>query len=1053
MTTPHPGSTPHPAPAGTGHQMPGPVPEGGSIELFPVNFTRHDLLPDLDTETHVQVIAGLLAPYGLHVNAWTVPEGERDRQAVEERLGDWKRLTAPHRGNTVLYWVGHGSAAHLAHHRTPSPIDDGVHPEEVARAIGSRRLHPDAENSWAIVVLDACFSKDFTRKVHSTLIAEHHRVDRFLLLSTAAEAPTELGAFTRALKNALAITFRGRKTIGLAELGSQLARDLHGYRAESVDDHRDQLIRTIPDTASALSAPLDQLAELQAVIDRLPADEQRHFLPKASGAELGELAWYFHGRTEERDEILRWLTTATHGALVVTGPAGAGKSALLGHILLHTSTQLRDVLIRHGHLKRLPPGVPCPDDPFDLTVHLSGLTLTRTIQLVAQAAGLPDLAREAADGTPPADLAARLLERLHHRHTPLTLLFDALDEAEQPLTLTDTLLRHLADLPNVRIIIGTRRSTHEGPDRPAPTDTDILDALRPRTGADLRDVKVTQNQDALTGYLSAKLHAARRGGTLDADQATIDVAVRRLITDHQQDGGTPQQFLYVRLAAHELLNDPTLLADPAPLIGRTHRQLFTRALERLHRTDPRYTPLLQALGLAQGRGLPDQDGIWTHTADALTPDGAAGTGPAVPGLVRDAAPYLALDQEHGRSVYRLAHRTFTEHFTTAPDTPAAHAAITTALTRHTRRTLQPRDPDSDTAGTRPEDVSPYTRHHLITHARLGHTAGALQALAGHPDVLDTLDLAGITTNTLHRGLPPNDVPPAIAGTVLFQNHAHDSGPGQQDHNDTLGWRRWWRRLGTTYIQGTQPPAETHTHHPQGWPPTLSAGAVQQRQLHLQLTGHSGGVWAVAAFTAPDGTARLASAGDDGTVRIWNPATAVQDGEPLTGHTDGVLAVAAFTAPDGTPRLASAGDDGTVRIWNPATGVQDGEPLTGHTGGVRAVAAFTAPDGTPRLASAGDDGTVRIWNPATAVQDGEPLTGHTGWVWAVAAFTAPDGTARLASAGDDGTVRIWNPRTRTAHQLSLEDHVRALAEHRGLLIAGTDSGYLAIDISSVPISLA
>ncbi|MFD3473020.1 AAA family ATPase [Streptomyces sp. NPDC058682] len=997
---------PAPVPADADHATADPGEDGG-IELFPVNFTayRDDLLPDLDTEAHVRAIADLLAPYGLHVNHWTVAEKDRDRQTVEDRLGDWKRLTASHRGNTVLYWVGHGSAKHLAHHRTPAPIDDGVHPEEVAHAIGRRRLHPDAEDSWTIVVLDACFSKDFARKVHSTLLNEYGDADRFLLLSTAAKGHAELGAFTRVLEDALTVTFPGQNTIGLARLGGHLAGKLGGYRAIHVDDDRDQLVRTLPDVASAVSAPLDQIAELRAVIGQLSADEQRHFLPKASGAELGELTWYFHGRTEERDKILRWLATATSGALVVTGPAGSGKSALIGHILQYTDPRLRDVLIRHEHLKRLPPEVPRPEDPFDLTVHLSGLTLTRTVQLVAQAAGLPDLAREAADGQPPADLAARLLGRLRDRHEPLTLLFDALDEAEQPLSLADTLLRHLADLPAVRIVVGTRRSTREGPDQPAPADTDILDALRLRSrGAGLECVEVTQNLDALAGYLAAKL----RRGAPDADEATVATAVRRLVTDHrQQDGTEPQQFLYVRLAAHELLSDPSLLADPTPLIGRTHRQLFTRALERLHRADPRYTPLLQALGLAQGRGLPDQDDIWATAADALTSDGAGSTGGSITGLVHDAAPYLALDQEHGQSVYRLAHRTFSEHFTTAPDTAAAHAAITTALACQARRALETRDLSSGTV-LRPGDVSPYSRHHLITHARLGHTAGALHTLVDHLDVLDTLDLTSITTTALNRGLAPSDLPPAIAGTVLFQNHAHETGPDWPDHG-TLDWRRWWRRLGTTYLQGSPPPAEPHTHSPAPWPPTLVSGAVQRRQLHLQLAGHTSRVYAVAVFTAPDGTPRLATGGEDGTVRIWDPATGTQQGEPLTGHTGGVYAVAVFTAPDGTPRLATGGEDGTVRIWDPATGTQQGRSLTSHTGGVWALAVFTAPDGTPRLATSSGR-TVRIWDPAIGTQQGRSLTSHTGGVWALAVFTAPDGTPRLATGGEDGTVRIWDPAT-------------------------------------------
>ncbi|MGW1067395.1 hypothetical protein ACWD4F_23110, partial [Streptomyces aureus] len=133
------------------------------------------------------------------------------------------------------------------------------------------------------------------------------------------------------------------------------------------------------------------------------------------------------------------------------------------------------------------------------------------------------------------------------------------------------------------------------------------------------------------------------------------------------------------------------------------------------------------------------------------------------------------------------------------------------------------------------------------------------------------------------------------------------------------------------------------------------------------------------------------------------------------------------------------------------GTQDGE-LTGHTGPVRAVAVFSASDGSPRLATASDDTTVRIWNPRTGTQDGE-LTGHTGPVRAVAVFSASDGSPRLATAGADETVRIWNPRTRTAHTLSLADRVHALVEHCGLLVAGTDSGYLAIDISSVPTDTA
>ena len=179
----------------------------------------------------------------------------------------------------------------------------------------------------------------------------------------------------------------------------------------------------------------------------------------------------------------------------------------------------------------------------------------------------------------------------------------------------------------------------------------------------------------------------------------------------------------------------------------------------------------------------------------------------------------------------------------------------------------------------------------------------------------------------------------------------------------------------------------------------------------------------ALAVAPDGT-WLASAGDDGTVRIWDPHTG-QARHTLTGHTDAVTAVA--VAPDGT-WLASAGGDGTVRIWDPPTG-QARHTLTGHTGGVTALAV--APDGT-WLASAGDDGTVRIWDPHTG-QARHTLTGHTGGVTALA--VAPDGTW-LASAGDDGDGADLGPAHRAGPPHPHRPH------RRGAGVGGRPGRHLA-----------
>ncbi len=170
--------------------------------------------------------------------------------------------------------------------------------------------------------------------------------------------------------------------------------------------------------------------------------------------------------------------------------------------------------------------------------------------------------------------------------------------------------------------------------------------------------------------------------------------------------------------------------------------------------------------------------------------------------------------------------------------------------------------------------------------------------------------------------------------------------------------------------------------------TLATG--EQRAI---LEGHQDWVNAVCAVTV-DGQDLLASGGDDGTVRIWDPATGEQRAV-LEGHQDWVSAVCAVTV-NGQDLLASGDDDGTVRIWDPATGEQRAI-LEGHQGWVNAVCVVTV-NGQDLLASAGSDQTVRIWDPATGEQRAV-LEGHQDSVYAVCAITV-NGRDLLASAGDD-----------------------------------------------------
>ena len=179
--------------------------------------------------------------------------------------------------------------------------------------------------------------------------------------------------------------------------------------------------------------------------------------------------------------------------------------------------------------------------------------------------------------------------------------------------------------------------------------------------------------------------------------------------------------------------------------------------------------------------------------------------------------------------------------------------------------------------------------------------------------------------------------------------------------------------------------------------TLSAGtaaAADRPEVFPQL-GHSNVVHTVAF--APAGHT-LASAGEDGTAKLWDLSTQ-RELRTLKRDTNAIDALA--YSPDGA-LLATAGSDGTVVVWELATG-RELHALKGHTAPVRAV-AFSADGHT--LASGSDDHTVRLWDVGTGGET-KTLKAHKDSVSALA--FAADGRT-FASAGLDKTIKLWDAQT-------------------------------------------
>jgi WD40 repeat protein len=168
-----------------------------------------------------------------------------------------------------------------------------------------------------------------------------------------------------------------------------------------------------------------------------------------------------------------------------------------------------------------------------------------------------------------------------------------------------------------------------------------------------------------------------------------------------------------------------------------------------------------------------------------------------------------------------------------------------------------------------------------------------------------------------------------------------------------------------------------------------------------------------------GGERLAAACGDGAIRVWDPKSH-RVLATLRGHRSAVVSVA--FSPTDRNRLASAGTDRTLRLWDLTTGKEVFKPLPGGETTLpigRGQSVTFSPDGR-LLAAMSDGGTIGVWDVAT----GRLRYGLSGHAARASVAFSPDGR-RLATGNFFGIVRIWDADTGEAIATLPGEHIHSV----------------------------
>lgn len=979
------------------------------------------------------------------------PSVEPTLDTLYTMLGSWSEHV---RGrSSVIYLAGHGYASIVnnvpSHYlllpsanRRFDPTDAAFPTSLLANYLVRRdralreSASGDRSGEWTIVILDCCDAGVARSTIEVAGLPDGHM--GVWLIPSVASGQAFTGNFVATLCSVLRQTFSGVNdhSVPLSDVQEQLIEELSDPRPNV--DHvllshlRAQLDLAIPgfsaSDAQVRTASTSVLRRLrsedeivsgdwetvQAILQDLPSDFRDHLLPKARGCDINEFAWHFQGREEELAAICDFARGASPGVLLVTGPPGGGKSALIGQFVMLANPRLRNSLIAAGNLAA--PTLLPPDDVVDLGLHLVGLGVQQVVDRLGHFAGSRSLGSEQgsldhkaywpsdADRLRPGqgqgafksrasvgDALDSVLALLQRYNGMLTIVIDGLDEAAEPIPIAQTVLRRLAGLTNVRLIIGTRRGVTERLDTPFRGDEDLIQALGPI----YRRLDIEGDPVAVENYVTRRLEAG--------PPRIPPASVARIASEIASAG---QPFLFARLATTELAfiaaaaqgDDNTAAGitpeDPrvAALLAADFRGVFEFALARF---SPSTRMLLKGLAYSLGRGVPRRGGTWRALAVAASDEDA---GPrldqtAIDLLLKEAAPYITVDGEFGQDAFRLAHRLFVEHFLS--NDSAVHAKFVALVVKDVN--------ERPTSAVSPwARVNAYVARYLPDHARLGDQ---LELVMSRDDCVDNIDQDALASAILGTHFGRGELPTKAEAAIRIRSL-----------EVSTAVRRGLARSSVAAFRNRQV-FDRRSLNDDSWRPVATMGMLPA--INIVLASCETSMQTLAATSPSDGSALLAAGGSDGSIRIWDLDNASQVGDAFSGHDGATTSLAFGTLANGQTILVSAGTDGSVRLWDPVSGRERGRPLVRNSRPIVSVSLCLLPDGRTLLAAGGADGVIELWDVAVSESIGrlrprpehgrilERVEGNGLAIRSVHVETAAAGLQWLVAVLNDGTVRQWD----------------------------------------------